>query len=182
MGIFSNKSESASTMIINTTVYKSPIGELTLAKSSIGLCYLALHGLQTGLKPFLHKYYPDHVINDDAASFRDEIRQLDEYFAGQRRQFDLQLDLQAPPFYRQVLKEVGKIPYGQTRGYGDLAQQLGKPGSSRAVGGANAQNPLPIIIPCHRVLNSRGELNGYAGGLAMKASLLKLENNSFKKQ
>ena len=103
--------------------------------------------------------------------------QLREFLAGKRRQFDLRLHLTGTDFQKQVLNEVTRIPYGQTATYGEIARRIDRPGASRAVGAANGSNPLPIVIPCHRVVAGDG-LGGYAGGLDLKRKLLKLEGAS----
>ncbi len=103
-------------------------------------------------------------------------RELDDYFEGRRRKFDLQVDLTAvTDFHRQVLRELALVPYGETATYGGLAQRVGKPKSARAIGGAMNRNPIPIVLPCHRVVGAHGELTGYAGGLERKIALLELE-------
>jgi methylated-DNA-[protein]-cysteine S-methyltransferase len=101
--------------------------------------------------------------------------QLREYFAGTRRTFDLPLDPRGTPFQLQVWELLRSIPYGETTSYGAIAEQLGDPGAARAVGAANHHNPLPIVIPCHRVIGASGRLVGFGGGLAIKAELLALE-------
>lgn len=103
-------------------------------------------------------------------------RQLAEYFAGTRTGFDLPLASEGTEFQKKVWSELGRIPYGETATYGDIARRLGyEPVISRAVGVANASNPLPIVVPCHRVIGSDGKLTGYAGGIARKQALLELE-------
>ncbi|MED9959536.1 MAG: methylated-DNA--[protein]-cysteine S-methyltransferase [Christensenellales bacterium] len=106
---------------------------------------------------------------------REAARQLDEYFAGARRAFALPLAPQGTPFERQVWDALRAIPYGQTLSYGELAACIGRPAAGRAVGRANGRNPLPILVPCHRVIGADGRLTGYAGGLEAKAWLLALE-------
>lgn len=101
--------------------------------------------------------------------------QLNEYFCGARRDFSLPLDLRGTPFQRAVWEALLAIPYGQTRSYIDIARSLGRPGGSRAVGGANRANRLPIVVPCHRVVAADGRLGGYALGLDRKARLLRME-------
>lgn len=107
----------------------------------------------------------------------DCIKQLDEYFAGFRESFDLPLDFSgSTSFYREVWKLVGSIPYGRTRSYSDIAVNLGRPRACRAVGQANGHNPIPIVIPCHRVIGKKGKLTGYAYGIDVKQALLQIEN------
>ncbi len=104
--------------------------------------------------------------------------QLQEYFAGQRREFDLPLSPTGTAFQKSVWNALLSIPFGQTATYGEIACQINNPKASRAVGIANNRNPLPIFIPCHRVIGANGQLTGYAGGLAIKEYLLKLESGS----
>jgi methylated-DNA-[protein]-cysteine S-methyltransferase len=101
--------------------------------------------------------------------------QLEEYFAGERRNFDVRLAPEGTEFQRRVWSELVKIPYGQTISYGELASRVGNPNAARAVGAANGRNPISIIIPCHRVVGSSGRLTGYGGGLPVKVGLLELE-------
>jgi methylated-DNA-[protein]-cysteine S-methyltransferase len=118
---------------------------------------------------------------DGAAPHRDPARcrsvaaQLADYFAGRRRDFDLPLAPRGSAFQRAVWDELVRVPYGATVSYGELAARLGRPGASRAVGGANNRNPLPIVVPCHRVIGADGSLTGYGGGLDRKRALLALE-------
>jgi methylated-DNA-[protein]-cysteine S-methyltransferase len=104
-------------------------------------------------------------------------RQLTEYFAGKRRSFSVPLDLRGTPFQRNVWEALLAIPFGETRTYGELAERLGNPQASRAVGAANGKNPVSIIVPCRRVIGATGKLTGFAGGLEAKARLLSLEQN-----
>ena len=103
------------------------------------------------------------------------IEQLNQYFMGIRKQFDISLKLKMPPFYKKVLKEVSEIPYGQTFSYKNIARKLNNPRAYRAVANANAANPIPIIIPCHRVIQSNGGLGNYGGGRQLKQSLVQIE-------
>jgi methylated-DNA-[protein]-cysteine S-methyltransferase len=107
--------------------------------------------------------------------FRDVRRQLEEYFAGERRSFDLPLRPAGTPFQLATWRALRYIPYGETRSYSEVAQRIGKPRAVRAVGAANGRNPLPIVIPCHRVIGASGALTGFAGGLPLKRFLLELE-------
>ena len=108
----------------------------------------------------------------------DVLKQLSQYFNGSRKQFELDLKLQISPFYQKVLNEVCKIPYGQTCSYKNIAEKIKNPRAYRAVANANATNPIPIIIPCHRVIQSNGELGKYGGGKGLKHSLIEKEKNS----
>jgi O-6-methylguanine DNA methyltransferase len=108
----------------------------------------------------------------------DVLKQLSQYFNGSRKQFELDLKLQISPFYQKVLNEVCKIPYGQTCSYKNIAEKIKNPRAHRAVANANATNPIPIVIPCHRVIQSNGELGKYGGGKGLKHSLIEKEKNS----
>jgi methylated-DNA-[protein]-cysteine S-methyltransferase len=112
---------------------------------------------------------------EDAGRTAEVRRQLDEYFAGQREEFDLPLAPRGTPFELSVWEELRRIPFGETRSYADIARALGKPAATRAVGRANGANPLPIVVPCHRVIGSNGSLTGFGGGLDNKVRLLELE-------
>ena len=114
-------------------------------------------------------------VEPAGARHRDFERQLAEYLEGKRRVFDLPLRLEGSDFQKAVWDAVGRIPYGQTASYGEIAHLVGKPKASRAVGAANHANPIPIVIPCHRVIGSDGSLTGYGGGLALKSRFLALE-------
>jgi methylated-DNA-[protein]-cysteine S-methyltransferase len=111
----------------------------------------------------------------DAGPFAAAIRQLGEYSQGRRRSFELDLDLRGTPFQLQVWQALREIPYARTVSYGDLAMRIGQPGASRAVGAANHANPLPIVIPCHRVIGADGSMTGFGGGIEIKRRLLQFE-------
>jgi len=113
--------------------------------------------------------------NDRNPLLLEAARQLRAYFAGALREFQLPLDFQGTDFQKRVWRQVAAIPYGETRSYLQIAQALGSPGAVRAVGAANGANPVPIVVPCHRVIGAKGRLVGYGGGLAMKRRLLELE-------
>jgi O-6-methylguanine DNA methyltransferase len=140
------------------------------------LCALTL-GLHA--KEKLQKYvsvtYPQDQVCHSISPFQEAIKQLDAYFAGDLVEFDLKLTPHGTPFQKSVWAALQSIPYGRTISYGDLANQLNNPEGMRAVGAANGQNPIPIIIPCHRVIASDGSLGGYTGGLEIKHQLLELE-------
>jgi methylated-DNA-[protein]-cysteine S-methyltransferase len=112
--------------------------------------------------------------NDAPPVLKDTATQLEEYFAGERTEFDVAMELDGTAFQREVWAELSRIPYGETISYGELARRVGRPKGSRAVGQANGKNPIPIIVPCHRVLAGNG-IGGYGGGLPMKRALLAVE-------
>ena len=113
----------------------------------------------------------------DRKPFEEVETQLDSYFASELQEFDLRLELTGTEFQKIVWKMLTKIPYGETWSYGELARHIGRPKASRAVGAANGLNPIPVIIPCHRVIGSDGKLTGFGGGIKTKEYLLNLENN-----
>ena len=152
----------------------SPIGLLGIAKSNNGIRRIMFSN-HAPFKQYLQTVYPQENIKRDDDALTDPINQLNEYFSLLRMKFELKLDLVAPPFYKKVLKKVATIPYGKTTSYKTIAEQTNNPKAVRAVGSANANNPLPIIIPCHRVLSYSGKLGGYGGGEEMKVFLLELE-------
>ena len=149
---------------------ESPVGQLTLAGRAGRLQHLRMVD-QT--------YEPDRTdwLRDDTA-FADAVAQLEEYFSGQRRDFDIELDFGGTPFQRRVWTALTTIPYGETRTYGQIARQIDAPGAFRAVGLANGHNPIGIIVPCHRVIGTNGSLTGYGGGLERKRMLLGLEKSN----
>lgn len=155
-------------MQLRHAVMDSPLGALTLVMSERGLRGLYMELTKRPLTAEITG------PRDDAAA-GDATRQLQEYFAGQRRTFDLPLDLHGTGFQVAVWQQLLGIPYGQTCSYGQIAGDLGDPRSVRAVGAANGRNPVSIVVPCHRVIGSNGALTGYAGGLERKRYLLELE-------
>jgi len=145
----------------------SPIGPLTLAGQDGKLSHLLMLN---------HSHAPNHTgWSRDASAFPDVVEQLGAYFAGDLTEFDLAYELAGTDFQRRVWTALLTIPYGQTRSYGELADQIGSPKASRAVGLANGRNPISIIVPCHRVIGSNGSLTGYGGGIDRKRTLLNLE-------
>jgi methylated-DNA-[protein]-cysteine S-methyltransferase len=147
------------------TRFDSPIGVLVLVRDDVGLTGLYLP----------NGHHPVAVAPDwtrDAAAFDDVRTQLEEYFAGCRREFDLPLHPIGTPFQLRVWAALLEIPYGETTSYGKTAAEIGAPTASRAVGLANGHNPIPIIVPCHRVIGANGSLTGYGGGLDAKRWLL----------
>ncbi len=160
------------------TTMPSPIGTLLLAATEQGLCYIGFGDEQQEL-PFFQRWWKKQLL--PAAPVIDEgltvqaKRELEEYFAGKRRTFELTLDLHGTHFQKKVWQELIKIPYGETRSYKEIALAIGALKAVRAIGGANHSNPIPIIVPCHRVIGSNGALVGYGGGLSIKEYLLQLE-------
>jgi len=155
-------------MSLEYTYMDSPVGRLLLAGKGEVLHYLSF---PTGKMCFKPK--PDW--NYHAAAFRQARHQIDSYFAGQLKQFDLELAPHGTEFQMQVLGALQKIPFGQIRSYKDIAQAIERPRAVRAVGAANGRNPIPLIIPCHRVVGADGSLTGFGGGIATKEFLLRLE-------
>ncbi len=158
----------------------TPVGLIYLAQYENELCSLAL-GEEAELKllSYLEDRFPGIQVNESETGLKSAKDQLNEYFAGKRSSFELPLKLEGTEFQRKVWGELLQIPYGVTISYGDLARKLGKPGGMRAVGAANGQNPIPIIVPCHRVIAADGSLGGYTGGLDIKYKLLELERQKF---
>jgi O-6-methylguanine DNA methyltransferase len=153
---------------LHYSFYDSPVGSLTLGVSARGLSLIDLRGAppQSDARTSWIASEP----HTDAY-----LAQLREYFAGTRRQFTLPLDLRGTDFQLRCWRALLDIPYGETRTYADLARAVGSPKGFRAVGAANHDNPVPIVVPCHRVIASDGGLCGFGGGLQMKRALLELE-------
>ena len=147
---------------------ETPIGDLLLGGDEGGL---ELVSFPEGTR----RREPDSTWIFNEKPFAEARRQLAEYFAGERTEFDLPLKPTGTAFQLRVLEELRKIPYGTTCSYSDIAERIGRPKAVRAVGAANGRNPIPIIIPCHRVIGAGGDLTGFGGGLAAKEALLKLE-------
>ena len=147
-------------------VMSTPVGPVTIASTDKGLA--SVH---------FGNDIPRHAVVD-AEAHSTFIQQIDAYFQGKRTTFDFSLDWNGTAFQVSVWQELLKIPYGQTRSYGEIARNLGKPGASRAVGMANHENHIAIVVPCHRVVGHNGSLTGYAGGLQIKQQLLSLEKTT----
>jgi methylated-DNA-[protein]-cysteine S-methyltransferase len=144
-----------------STKYSSPVGPLTLEGDDHSLTRLGFGAPAAG--------------QGDAAAVAAAVIQLEQYFAGERTEFELELALGGTPFEQRVWQEVRAIPYGETATYAEVARRIGSPSACRAVGRANGRNPIAVIVPCHRVVGSDGSLTGYAGGIEMKRALLELE-------
>jgi methylated-DNA-[protein]-cysteine S-methyltransferase len=151
-------------------VTESPVGELFLASTDRGLCRISYR--VEGQDEELARLFGVRVLRMPLDAVR---RELDEYFEGERREFDLPLDLRVAPFHEAVLHELARVPYGRTETYGALAAKVGRPKAARAVGTVMNRNPIPIVLPCHRIVGANGSLTGYGGGLDAKRALLELE-------
>lgn len=156
-------------MIVYHTVLDSPVGGLRVAASDAGLRAIEFPDNRHAVPRRGEWVAGTHPLIDLLR------RQLSAYFAGECETFDLPLDPQGTPFQRDVWQALASIPYGSTVSYAGLAAHVGRPAASRAVGAANGRNPLPIVLPCHRVIGANGALTGFGGGLPTKQFLLKLE-------
>jgi methylated-DNA-[protein]-cysteine S-methyltransferase len=155
---------------VTHTVVPSPIGPLTVVRDGEALVRLAMSP-------------PEHLDREELGDrsdegFADVVRQLGQYFAGERTSFDLPLRPVGSPFELAVWHELTRIPYGETRSYGYVAKAVGEPGGAQAVGAANGRNPLAVVVPCHRVIGADGSLVGFGGGLPRKRFLLDLEQRA----
>jgi methylated-DNA-[protein]-cysteine S-methyltransferase len=148
----------------------TPVGNLLVAATDRGLCRIAF--APDGVDEALARTFGPRVLR---VPLDDVRRELDEYFEGRRTGFDLDLDLRVAPFHEAVLTELARVPYGRTDTYGSLAAKVGRPRAARAVGTVMNRNPIPIVLPCHRVVGANGSLVGYGGGLHVKRALLELE-------
>jgi len=154
--------------MIRYCYHETKVGRLLVAGDEDGLKHISfLEGK--------HGITPERDWREDSSYLSEPIRQLELYFQGRLRQFTLKLAPRGTAFQLEVLRALQEVPYGETISYGELAKRMGRPKASRAVGAANARNPLPIVIPCHRVIGSDGSLVGFGGGLDIKQKLLDLE-------
>lgn len=160
-------------MKLSYKYFASPVGKLKLVASEKGIVAI----LWENDNPRRVRL-TDLVEDDNQHILIETERQLTEYFAGQRSSFSLPLDMRGTAFQKDVWRALQAIPFGKTLSYGQIANQVGKPTASRAVGAANGRNPISIVVPCHRVIGSTGKLTGFAGGLDTKAHLLSLENQT----
>ena len=149
---------------------ESPLGKLLLAGNNrLESLYFPLGKIRVE---------PGKDWQFDPENFKEALVQLEAYFKGDRTTFDLEMTIQGTAFQKKVWQELVKIPYGETISYGELARRIGNPKASRAVGMANGKNPIPIIIPCHRVIGKNGSLTGFGGGIDVKKKLLELEKTN----
>ena len=154
-------------------IVPSPVGDLFIASTPRGLCRISY--TVEGTDEAVARVFGARVLRSPLDDVR---RELDEYFEGRRRDFDLPLDLRVAPFHEAVLRELARVPYGQVDTYGHLAALVGRPKAARAVGTVMNRNPIPIVLPCHRIVGANGSLIGYAGGLPTKRRLLELEGGT----
>lgn len=172
---FRDAAATAGLLDVAYDVAESPVGPLLVAASERGLCRISFDPEPERELEQLARAFGARVLRSPRP-LETVRRELDEYFEGSRQDFDLTVDLSPlPGFQREVLEELALVPYGRMDTYGGLAQRIGRPRAARAVGGALNRNPIPIVVPCHRIVGASGSLVGYAGGLERKRMLLGLE-------
>lgn len=155
----------------------SPVGPVWVATTGTGICAVRLGaGQPEDFFAWLARRISPEPPREDPTALAPALTQLREYFSRTRREFDLPLDARGTAFQRAVWAAIARIPYGATATYGEIARRIERPRAARAVGSAAGANPLPILIPCHRVIGAGGSLTGYAAGLEVKATLLQLEH------
>ena len=158
---------------------ETALGRLRLVSSSGGLVYIELPNASgRGIAGWIKTNAPGAKLCEGYAPNRAAAGQLIEFSDGKRQTFDLELDLRGTDFQLAVYEEVARVPFGETASYAEIGARIGRPKAQRAVGAANGANPLPLVIPCHRIVGAGGKLQGYAGGLELKARLLALESGS----
>jgi O-6-methylguanine DNA methyltransferase len=163
--------------MIYYTIIETFLGKWALVCNNKGLVKIYLPNEKISLNT-LKRDFPNQELMEYRSKFDAIKNQLIEYFNGKRKNFDVEFDLETSPFYEKVLNEVYKVPYGCTASYSFIANKFNNPKAVRAVGSANARNPIPIIIPCHRIISKSGGIGGYRGGLVMKEKLLRLEKQN----
>lgn len=155
--------------------YDSPIGLTIVVSCKTGICKISLPNTASKtVFTWINQYY-DSYEKKRTKIIDDAIKELNQYFRRKRKKFSTPIQLHGTPFQKKVWKALQKISYGETTTYGEIAQQIKKPNAARAVGRAIGRNPIPIIVPCHRVIGAQGDLVGYGGGLPLKQKLLRLE-------
>jgi O-6-methylguanine DNA methyltransferase len=169
--------------VMHTADFETPIGPIRIASTERGLAYVQLpHANGRGFDGWRVRHAADLEVRKGFEPNRAYISQILEFIEGKRDEFDLPVDLRGTPFQLAVLEEVARIPFGETRTYGEVACAVGSPKASRAVGAANGANPVSLVVPCHRVIASNGHLQGYGGGLDLKAKLLAMERSHAARQ
>ena len=173
--LYGDAAVAKSTNVVHYTSMRTPVGRLYVAATEAGLVRVAFDQIEASFVTDLRRQLKRDVIQS-ADRMAGVVAQLEAYFAGERPAFDVPIDLgQVAPFQRSVLMAARRIPAGQLVSYGEIARRIGRPKASRAVGQALGHNPVPIVIPCHRIVPSGGGLGGYVGGLDIKRKLLKME-------
>ena len=167
---FRDAAAAAGDLDVGYDMVETPVGAIFVAATPAGLCRISY--FEDGWEDALARTFGVRVLRAPLDAVR---RELDEYFDGKRRSFDLPIDLRVQPFHADVLRELALVPYGETATYGALAAKVGRPKAARAVGTVMNRNPIPIVLPCHRIVGASGALTGYAGGLDVKRKLLSLE-------
>ena len=156
--------------------FDTTIGLVTVVKSNLGVCNIGLPGSTlTQAKEWAAWHFPGESWTQAPGQLEEERGEIQAYSQGLRREFSFALDHRNTPFSMRVLKAVSGVPFGQTDSYQGIAKRVGRSGAARAVGRAVARNPIPLVIPCHRVVGADGSLTGYGGGLELKRTLLQLE-------
>jgi len=160
--------------IYYSSFYSPLLKEVFVASTSKGICMVDFVTSEKAFLKELKNSFPGEIVRDDRKNSR-VLDQLEKYARGELKHFDCSLDLCGTPFQMKVWRALGKIPYGRTRSYQEVAKAIGHPKAFRAVGNANGRNPIPIILPCHRVIESNGGLGGFGHGLKVKRQLLDFE-------
>lgn len=165
---------------INTQLHETKVGEIILGSFRGKLCLLSFRGreMKTGVDDRIRNALNAELVEQDDEVLTETSRQLDEYLEGQRREFDIPVLMVGTDFQKSVWNVLMKVPYGDTSTYSQVARDVGNERAVRAVGNANAANPISIIVPCHRIIGSDGQLVGYGGGLSIKRRLLELERQN----
>jgi O-6-methylguanine DNA methyltransferase len=163
---------------IHWSEFDTPVGTMRIASSERGVVYLELPRENgRGFRGWMKRHAPKAALVEAFEPNREYIAQVSQYLDGKRREFDLPIDMRATEFQCEVYDVLCSIEYGELRSYGDVARAVGRPKAVRAVGAANGSNPIALIVPCHRVIASNGQLHGYGGGLELKAHLLAMEQS-----
>jgi methylated-DNA-[protein]-cysteine S-methyltransferase len=162
------------TTIYYSTIPSKLVGTIFVASTEKGVCRIDFHTTEKDFLAQLKKQVPGRIVKGDGPNRR-VLSQLRKYLEGKLKQFDCPLDMEGTAFQKRVWSALKKIPYGKTRSYADVARAIGHPKAFRAVGNANGSNPVPIVVPCHRVIESNGGLGGYGSGIDVKKQLLEFE-------
>jgi O-6-methylguanine DNA methyltransferase len=169
--------------VVHTAEFETTFGAMACASTSRGLCFIELpRASGRGIAGWIRRFAPEARIAAGYAPNRSAIAQIQDYLAGKREEFRLELDLRATGFQIRVYAALLEIPYGEVRSYGEIAAAIGEPGGARAVGAAAGANPLPLVVPCHRVVAAHGKLGGFGGGAALKKRLLAHEHGRHPQQ